>query len=117
MLRVHFCWWAWPSVEEVPINVGSAPAAVILKEEGSSSTSTTSADDEEAAANGGERKTQTEPPPVTWPRALRKVRSWLQPYVMLLRYWRAYTDLPPPKQLGALLDRLFCAQGLYLYVH
>lgn len=48
-----FCWWAWPSVEEVPINVGSAPAAVILKEEGSSSTSTTSADDEEAAANGG----------------------------------------------------------------
>ena len=30
--------------------------------------------------------------------ALRKIRSWLQPYVMLLRYWRAYTELPPPKE-------------------
>src|SRR5215203_1333093 len=33
----------------------------------------------------------------------RKVRAWLQPRVMLLRYWRAYTDMPPPEQLEALL--------------
>jgi hypothetical protein len=55
--------------------------------------------------------------PLSWPRALRKIRSWLQPYVMLLRYWRAYTELPPPKEFQALLGRLFSAEGLYLYVH
>ena len=65
---------------------------------------------------GGKRKAETEPP-LSWPRALRKMRSWLQPYVMLLRYWRAYTELPPPKELQALLGRLFAAEGLYLYVH
>jgi Transposase DDE domain len=112
-----FCWWAWPSPQEVAIDVGSPPAAVVLEEE--SSSSTTIADEE--GADGGKRKAQkTEPPPpppVTWPRALRKVRAWLQPYVMLQRYWRAYTDLPPPKQLEALLDRLFCAEGLRLSVH
>jgi hypothetical protein len=37
--------------------------------------------------------------------------------VMLLRYRRAYTDLPPPKELQRLLDRLFCAEGVYLYAH
>jgi hypothetical protein len=34
-----FCWWAWPSPQEVPIDVGSPPAAVVLEEEESSSTS------------------------------------------------------------------------------
>jgi hypothetical protein len=34
---------------------------------------------------------------------------------MLLRYWRAYTDLPPPKELQRLLERLFRGEGLYLY--
>ena len=37
--------------------------------------------------------------------------------VMLLRYWRAYTELPPPKEIQALLGRLFSGEGLYLYVH
>jgi hypothetical protein len=107
-----FSWWAWPSPEEVPINVGSPPAAVLLEEEASSSTTTAEEED------GGKRKARkTEPPPVSWPQALRKVRAWLQPYVMLLRYCRAYTDLPPPEQLEALLDRLFSAEGLHLYVH
>jgi hypothetical protein len=35
---------------------------------------------------------------------------------MLLRYWGAYTDLPPPEELRALLGRLFAAEGLHLYV-
>jgi hypothetical protein len=35
---------------------------------------------------------------------------------MLLRYWRAYTDLPLPEELRALLSRLFAAEGLHLYV-
>jgi len=66
-------------------------------------------------ADGGKRKAKREPP-LSWPQALRKIRSWMQPYVMLLRYWRAYTDLPPPEELRALLSRLFAAEGLQLYV-
>jgi hypothetical protein len=52
-----------------------------------------------------------------WPMALRRVRSWLEPYVLLVRYWKAYSDLPPPKELWKLLERLFCGEGLYLYAH
>jgi hypothetical protein len=65
---------------------------------------------------GGKKKSRTKRP-LSWPRALRKVRSWVQPYVMLGRYWRAYTDLPPPKELQRLLERLLDGEGVYLYVH
>jgi hypothetical protein len=55
---------------------------------------------------------------LSWPMALRRVRSWLEPYVVLLvRYWKAYSALPPPKELRKLLERLFCGEGLYLYAH
>jgi quercetin dioxygenase-like cupin family protein len=49
------------------------------------------------------------------PLALRKVRAWLEPYVMLMRYWRAFSDLPPPAELKALLEWVFAGKGLYLY--
>ena len=53
---------------------------------------------------------------LSWPMALRRVRSWLEePYVLVVRYWKAYSDLPPPKELRKLLERLFCGEGLYLY--
>ncbi len=48
-----FCWWAWPTLEEVPIDVGSPPAAVVLKEEESSSSTTA---DEQETADGGKKK-------------------------------------------------------------
>ncbi len=44
--------------------------------------------------------------PLTWPLVLRQVRAWLEPYVMLNRYWRAFSPLPPPRSLQYLLDRL-----------
>jgi hypothetical protein len=67
---------------------------------------------------GGERKADFTPvAPPSWPVALRKVRSWLEPYVLLVRYWRAFSDLPPPEELRKLLERLFCGEGLYLYAH
>jgi hypothetical protein len=47
---------------------------------------------------------------------LRAVRGWLEPYVMLGRYWRAFTDLPPPKEFRALLERVFAGEGIYLCV-
>jgi hypothetical protein len=30
---------------------------------------------------------------VCWPVALRKVRAWLEPWLMLGRYWRAWSPL------------------------
>jgi hypothetical protein len=45
-----FCWWAWPSLEEVPIDVGSPPAAVVLEEEEGSSITTAEEED------GGEKE-------------------------------------------------------------
>ena len=60
----------------------------------------------------GERR-----PLVSWPKALRAARGWLEPWMMLGRYWRAFTDLPPPKELRALLERVFAGEGIYLYVH
>jgi hypothetical protein len=41
----------------------------------------------------------------------------LKPYVMLWRYWKAYSEKPPPKELRGLLERVFVVNGLYLYVH
>ncbi len=53
---------------------------------------------------------------MSWPEALRAVRGWLEPWVMLWRYWRAFSDLPPPKELRELLERVFAGRELYLYV-
>ena len=38
-----------------------------------------------------------------WPRALRGVREWLEPYIMVWRYWRAFTDKDQSDELRALL--------------
>jgi hypothetical protein len=51
-----FCWWAWPSQEEVPIDVGSPPAAVVLEEEGSSTTTAEQEEEEEEEEDGGKKE-------------------------------------------------------------
>jgi hypothetical protein len=33
---------------------------------------------------------------------------------MLMRYWKAFSDLPPP-ELQALFERVFSSKGLYQY--
>ena len=53
--------------------------------------------------------------PASWPEALRAVRGWLEPWIMLWRYWRAFSGMPPPKELKALLERVFSGRGIYLY--
>jgi hypothetical protein len=53
---------------------------------------------------------------VSWPEALRAVRGWLEPWVMLWRYWRAFSDKPPPKEIRLLLERVFSGRELYLCV-
>src|SRR5215207_9176461 len=56
---------------------------------------------------GGKRR-----PRVSWPAALRSVRGWLEPYVMLGRYWKAFSGMPPPPELRALLEWVFAGRGL-----
>jgi hypothetical protein len=52
------------------------------------------------------RDEPTARPNLSWPRALRQVRAWLEPYLMLKRYWHAFSPLPPPRPLQHLLDWL-----------
>ena len=59
--------------------------------------------------------TTTGRPEVSWPAALRKVRAWLEPWLMLGRYWRAWSQRPPPPDLQALLTWLQRGFPIYLY--
>ena len=43
------------------------------------------------------------------------VRAWLEPWIMLRRYWRAWSLLPPPPALQALLAWVQHGLPLYLY--
>ncbi len=54
-------------------------------------------------------------PPLSWPIALRAVRGWLEPWIMLRRFWRAWSEQPPPPLLQRLLDQLGRGQALFLY--
>lgn len=55
-------------------------------------------------------------PYLTWPMTLRSVRAWLEPAIMLRRYWFAWSTRPPPPQLQALLDSVWQGNGIYLYI-
>ena len=65
----------------------------------------------------GEKKepAQAAPPQLTWPQALRAVRAWLEPWVLLRRFWQAWSALPPPHPLQQLLEYLSQGFPLYLY--
>ena len=51
-----------------------------------------------------------------WPMALRHVRAWLEPGIMLWRYWRAWSAKPPLPALQRLLDWLWEGRGIELYI-
>lgn len=51
----------------------------------------------------------------SWPAALRRVQAYLEPYLMLWRYWRGWSPKPPPPELQALIDWTFQGKPLYLY--
>lgn len=67
---------------------------------------------------GGGKMERTQPPRprLSWPAALRAVRAWLEPRIMLWRYWRAWSTRPPPRPLQLLLDRLTHGHGIRLYL-
>jgi len=51
-----------------------------------------------------------------WPRALRAVRAWLSPWIVLQRWWPAWSKAPPPPQLQALMNSVAAGCGLHLYI-
>src|SRR5690242_5398677 len=51
-------------------------------------------------------------PNLAWPQALRQVRAWLEPYILLKRYWQAFSPLPPPLPLQHLLDWLWHSNAI-----
>lgn len=94
-----FCWWAYTREHE----------AVLLDP-----ASETHSIAEEAGGKG--KQAEEERPSVSWPVALRRVRGWLDPWVMLWRFWRAWSKAPPPPQLRALLDEVGRGHSLDVYV-
>ena len=54
-------------------------------------------------------------PLISWPVALRAVCGWLEPYIMLRRYWKGWSPLPPPPELQFLLRRLEQGHAISLY--
>ncbi|HEX4714707.1 MAG TPA: transposase [Ktedonobacteraceae bacterium] len=56
-----------------------------------------------------------ERPQVSWPKALRAVRGWLEPWVLLQRFWQAWSPQSPPLPLQQLLEHLWRGSPLYLY--
>ena len=54
-------------------------------------------------------------PQMSWPRALRAVRGWLEPWIMLRRYWHGWSQQPPPLPLQLLLTWLEQGQAINLY--
>ena len=55
------------------------------------------------------------PPAPSWPRALRAIRAWLSPWIVLQRWWQAWSKAPPPPQLQDLINSVSAGCGLHLY--
>jgi hypothetical protein len=101
-----FCWWAWSRALDGP----AVP------------TGTATADQPVPVPNAGRGKTwpvadlHADRPTVSWPVALRRVQAWLHPWTLLGRWWRAWSALPPPPPLQALLDWLWHGRPLDCFV-
>jgi hypothetical protein len=52
---------------------------------------------------------------VSWPVALRAVRGWLEPWIMLRRSWSGWSPLPPPPALQFLLSWLEQGHAISFY--
>ena len=52
----------------------------------------------------------------TWPCTLRRVRRRLTPWMVLQRWWQAWTYGPPPAELQRLLDWITDGNALNLYL-
>jgi hypothetical protein len=53
---------------------------------------------------------------MSWPKALRRVRGWLTPWVFLQRCWRGWSTSEPPRQLQQALEWVGVGPPLHLYL-
>jgi SRSO17 transposase len=53
---------------------------------------------------------------MSWPKALRGVRGWLTPWVLLQRCWRGWSISAPPRQLQHALAWVGVGRPLHLYL-
>ncbi|HEX4207627.1 MAG TPA: hypothetical protein VHZ51_26195 [Ktedonobacteraceae bacterium] len=103
-----FCWFhlshltscATPAVTERPEPSTTAP---------------TSASAETAETRKKISKAREMRPHVSCPAALRAVRAWLQPWIMLRRYWSGWSSRPPPPAVQRLPQWFERGQALALY--
>ena len=51
-----------------------------------------------------------------WTRSLRAVRAWLTPAHWLARCWAAFSAVPPPLELTALIEAVVASHGINLYL-
>ena len=106
-----FCWWAESRTPGPAARDGPVPPPDPPSPEESRGTP--------LGEPGGKKARPSDPPWPRpwrcWPRALRRVRAWLEPAWFLWRCWRAWSDQPPPPALRALLDWLHHGHPLMLY--
>ncbi|GHO61689.1 hypothetical protein KSC_005810 [Ktedonobacter sp. SOSP1-52] len=103
-----FCWYHLSHPAVCTAQAFSQPP-----EPATAPTTSTSA----APADAGKKITTAHErrPQVSWPAALRVVRGWLEPWIMLRRYWSGWSSLPPPPAVQRLFQGLERGQGLALY--
>lgn len=80
-----FCWQAWFTDQPMDDRAPGEPAA---------------AEWAKKQQEGADPKTAV----VSWLQTFRLVRSWLDLWTTLWRYWHAWSDLSPPAELRAILD-------------
>jgi DDE superfamily endonuclease len=93
-----FCWYHAGHVQAMATPADSSPS-------------------QETPARKGKKIGPGSPPPAapSWPMALRAVRGWLEPWIMLTRYWKAWSPMPPPPALRQLLHWLESGHAIDLY--
>jgi hypothetical protein len=99
-----FCWWAYVQQQDTQREeiVDRAPERQPVLERPE-----TVGEKEEQCAQRSDRWMLS-----SWPVDLREVKRWLDPWVMLWRFWRAWSNAPPPPALQALLDAVGSGQPL-----
>jgi hypothetical protein len=98
-----FCWRAWFTTGPPPATTEPAAPA--------------DSDARSASERGKIGPGRSGPArPVSWPRTLRQVRGWLDPWTFLWHCWHAWSNARPPPELRALLDAVGQGHPLDLYL-
>ena len=102
-----FCWWQ--------LGHGAAEAPAWLDDAGAAPRARTGAERRSGAGKKIRRARCRSARGCAGQPRCGKVRAWLEPWIMLGRYWRAWSPLPPPPALQALLAWVQRGFPLYLY--